>query len=116
MTVASFQFFTFIIFKKKEFHEYAKEHLVLMEVDFPNKKELPEEVKKQNEKLDKDFKIEGYPTLFLLDADGNKLTEDIGYREGGPEAYVAHLKILLEKKADSEPSQPPSEKAVEKKE
>lgn len=104
------------VFKKKEFHEYAKEHLVLMEVDFPNKKEQPEEVKKQNEKLDKEFKIEGYPTLFLLDADGKKLTEDIGYREGGPEAYVAHLKSLLEKKADGEPSQPSSEQVVEKKE
>lgn len=85
------------VFSKKEFQDYAKEHLVLMEVDFPRKKELPAEVKAQNKKLDKEFKIEGYPTLFLLDADGKKLTGDVGYREGGPAAYVEHLKRLLKK-------------------
>ncbi|QTN33377.1 thioredoxin family protein [Akkermansiaceae bacterium] len=85
------------VFSKKEFQDYAKEHLVLMEVDFPNKKRQTPEVKAQNKKLDKEFGIEGYPTLFLLDADGKKLTDDIGYREGGPAAYVAHLKELLKK-------------------
>lgn len=86
------------VFTKKEFQEYAKQHLVLMEVDFPRKKELPAEVKAQNKALDKEFKIEGYPTLFLLDADGKKLSGDVGYREGGPAAYVEHLKELLKKK------------------
>lgn len=86
------------VFTKKEFQDYAKDNLVLMEVDFPEKKEQPAEVKEQNKKLDKDFKIEGYPTLFLLDAEGKKLTGDVGYREGGPAAYVEHLKSLLEKK------------------
>jgi len=85
------------VFSKKEFQDYAKEHLVLMEVDFPRKKELPAEVKAQNKKLDKEFKIEGYPTLFLLDADGKKLSGDVGYREGGSAAYVEHLKGLLKK-------------------
>jgi hypothetical protein len=32
-----------------------------------------------------------------LDATGKKLTGDIGYREGGPEAYVEHLKSLIKK-------------------
>lgn len=86
------------VFKKEEFQKYAKEHLVLMEVDFPRKKEQTDEVKEQNEKLDKEFKIEGYPTVFLIDAEGKKISEDIGYREGGPAAYVKHLKSLLEKK------------------
>jgi len=86
------------VFTKKEFQEYAKDNLVLVEIDFPEKKEQSEDLKAQNKKLDKDFEIEGYPTLFLLDADGKKFTDDIGYREGGPEAYVKHLKSLIEKK------------------
>lgn len=85
------------IFSKKEFQDYAKDHLVLMEVDFPKKKKQSAEVKAQNKKLDKEFKIEGYPTLFLLNAEGKKESEDIGYREGGAEAYVKHLKSLLKK-------------------
>lgn len=85
------------VFSQKAFQDYAKENLVLVEIDFPKKKEQSEELKAQNKKLDKEFAIEGYPTLFLLDAQGKKLTEDIGYRAGGPEAYVEHLKSLLKK-------------------
>jgi protein disulfide-isomerase len=85
------------VFSKKAFQDYAKENLVLVEVDFPKKKEQSAELKEQNKKLDKEYGVEGYPTLYLLDAQGKKLTEDIGYREGGPEAYVAHLKSLLKK-------------------
>ncbi len=85
------------VFSKKEFQDYAKDNLVLMEVDFPEKKKQSAEVKAQNKKLDKEFKIQGYPTLFLLDAEGKKLSEDIGYREGGPKAYVDNLKSLLKK-------------------
>jgi protein disulfide-isomerase len=85
------------VFSKKAFQDYAKEHLILVEVDFPKKKEQSAELKAQNKKLDKEYGVEGYPTLYLLNAEGKKLTEDIGYREGGPEAYVAHLKSLLKK-------------------
>jgi protein disulfide-isomerase len=86
------------IFSKDEFKAYAKENLILMEVDFPEKKKQTAEVKEQNKKLDKEFMIEGYPTIFLIDSEGKKLSEDIGYREGGAQAYVDHLKSLLKKK------------------
>ena len=88
------------VFSQEEFQKYAEGNLVLVEIDFPRKKEQPDELKKQNKALDKEFKIEGYPTLFLLDAEGKKLSEDVGYREGGAAAYVAHLKALLEKQAE----------------
>lgn len=85
------------VFSQKAFKDFAKDHLVLMEVDFPENKPQSDELKEQNQRLDKEFKIEGYPTIFLLDAEGNKLTEDIGYLEGGAEAYVATLKKHLNK-------------------
>jgi protein disulfide-isomerase len=85
------------VFTQKAFQDYAKEHLVLVEIDFPKKKEQSAELKEQNKKLDKEYGVEGYPTIYLLDAAGKKLTDDIGYREGGPEAYVEHLKSLLKK-------------------
>ncbi|MGE9269684.1 MAG: thioredoxin family protein [Verrucomicrobiales bacterium] len=85
------------VFSKEAFKDYAKENLVLLEIDFPRKKEQSAELKAQNKMLDKKFGVEGYPTIFLLDGEGEKISEDIGYREGGAEAYVAYLKSLLEK-------------------
>jgi thioredoxin-related protein len=71
-------------------------YLVLMEVDFPKKKEQSAELKKQNKALDKEFAIEGYPTVYLLDAEGKKISDEIGYREGGPDAYTKHLQTLID--------------------
>lgn len=85
------------VFSKKEFKDYAEKNLVLMEVDFPKKKEQSPELKKQNKALDKEFAIEGYPTVYLLDGEGKKISEEIGYREGGPEAYTKHLQELIDK-------------------
>ncbi len=85
------------VFSKKEFQEYAAKNLILMEVDFPKKKEQDAKLKAQNKVLDKEFKIEGYPTIFLLDSEGKKISEDIGYREGGPDAYAKYLQTLIDK-------------------
>lgn len=85
------------VFSQKAFKEYAEKNLVLMEVDFPKKKAQTPEIKAQNKALDKEFKIEGYPTIYLLDAKGNKISEDIGYREGGPAAYTKFIQSLIDK-------------------
>ena len=42
------------------------------------------------------YGVRGYPTVFLLDAEGKELGRT-GYQEGGSEAYVKHLKELLDK-------------------
>lgn len=54
------------IFQTPEFADYAKEHLVLVEVDFPKKKPQSQELQKANEALEKRYKIEQYPTVIVL--------------------------------------------------
>jgi thioredoxin-related protein len=85
------------VFSHKEFLTYAKNKFVLLELDFPRNKELPEKQKEQNEKLSKQFSIEGFPTVILTDATGKKFART-GYQEGGAKAYIKHLDELLEKK------------------
>ncbi len=85
------------IFSQKAFKDFAAENLVLMEADFPKKKELPAELKKQNAALEKEYLAGGYPTVYLLDAEGKKLSEDLGELKGGTDAYIAKLKELLAK-------------------
>ncbi len=63
------------VFPAKEFAAFAKQRLVLVEVDFPLKKKQPAALKAANEALSKEFKVDGYPTLILLAADGKKLGE-----------------------------------------
>ena len=42
------------------------------------------------------YKIEGFPTVLLLDAGGNVLGQT-GYQQGGADPFVANLKELLAK-------------------
>lgn len=82
------------VFSQPEFQAYAKDKLVLFLADFPSRKKLPDDVVKQNQELQKQFKVEGYPTVILLDAQGNEKART-GYRPGGAAAYVEHLKALV---------------------
>jgi thioredoxin-related protein len=76
---------------KPEFTDYAAKNLVLVEVDFPNKKKLSDETKKQNEELKKQFDAKGYPTFVLVNKDGKELGKQVGYVKGGPSAFIAKL-------------------------
>ena len=61
-----------------------------MELDFPHQKEQSDELKKQNKELSEKYNIEGFPTVLLLDAEGQVIART-GYREGGPEEYLKQL-------------------------
>jgi protein disulfide-isomerase len=81
------------VFSQEKFKEYAKANLVLVEVDFPRAKEQSAELKKQNQDLQDKYKIEGYPTIIVLNGDGKKVGE-LGYMPGGPDVFVAELAKL----------------------
>ena len=85
------------VLTKKPFLDFAKENLILMEADYPKKKEQPAELKKQNAALEKKYLKGGYPTVFLLDAEGEKLSEDLGEFGHDPEKWVTKLKELIAK-------------------
>lgn len=78
------------VFDQEVFKKEAPQKFVLVELDFPRQKQLPEELKTQNERLREQYQIRGYPTILVLDGEG-QLIARTGYRPGGPEAYVKHL-------------------------
>jgi protein disulfide-isomerase len=82
------------VFSQEAFLAFAGEHLVLLKLDFPRRTQLPQALREQNEALRVRFGVRGFPTIVLLDAEGTEMART-GYREGGPEAYIAHLKELL---------------------
>jgi protein disulfide-isomerase len=84
------------VFSQPEFAEYAKNNVVLVELDYPRSKEQTKEIKAQNAKLEKEYKIQGYPTIVVLDSAGKKVGE-LGYQPGGPKAFIAALDKLKAK-------------------
>jgi thioredoxin-related protein len=84
------------VFSKPAFRDYAKGNLVLLLLDFPRGKAQSDEEKKVNRALAEQFRVEGFPTVLLLSAEGNELART-GYQSGGAEAYVQHLKSLINK-------------------
>ena len=82
------------VFSKEEFKNYAEQKLVLVKLDFPRRKQLPEAEKQQNRTLASKHNIKGYPTILLLDAN-EKLLLKTGYQYGGATKYVEHLNDAL---------------------
>ncbi|HEY5912539.1 MAG TPA: thioredoxin family protein [Verrucomicrobiae bacterium] len=84
------------VFSTPEFVKYAEKNLVPMLVDFPRKKQQSAELKRANQQLEKKYKIEGYPTVIVLNKDGTKVGE-LGYQPGGPKRFIAQLEKLRSK-------------------
>ena len=81
------------VFSKPEFAEYAKKNLVLVEVDFPRGKKQTEELKKANQALQEKYKIEGYPTIIILNGEGKQVGQ-LGYQPGGPKPFIDELEKM----------------------
>ncbi len=81
------------VFSQPEFQQYASENLILVELDFPRRKQQSADEKQRNEALMKKYNVEGFPTIIVLDGEGKKVGE-LGYMEGGPSAFIAALKKL----------------------
>jgi thioredoxin-related protein len=77
------------VFSRPDFKAYADKNLILVEVDFPQRKKQSAALKTQNEKLGKQYGIDdkGFPTIVLLDPAGTVAREFTGY-EGATTADV----------------------------
>src|SRR5436309_9685678 len=82
------------VFATKEFGDFAKSNLVLVEIDFPSQKKQSESLKKTNEALKNQYRVEGFPTIVVLDGDGKELWRQVGYLEGGPKAWIGKIRPL----------------------
>ena len=81
-----------------EFKEFAAKNLVLLELDFPNdKSKVSKETAAQNKKMSKEYKIEGYPTIIVLDKSGKELGREVGYSGESPKEYIKKIEGYLAK-------------------
>jgi protein disulfide-isomerase len=79
------------ILSKEAFISFAKENLILLELDFPRgSRNLP----KNQITLARKFEIRGYPTVILMDEKANILGKT-GYERISPERYVAQIQSMI---------------------
>ena len=92
------------VFNTPEFIKWAKESVVLVELDFPRKNEQTDAVKMQNAQLQQQLQVRGYPTVWFVSA--AKTTDakvnlnalgSTGYVAGGPEKWLAPANQIVKK-------------------
>ena len=92
------------VLKKPEFAAWAKENVVLLELDYPRRTPQLPEIQKQNMELQQMFEVRGYPTIWLANPskkDGKTNLEKLGstgYVAGGPEKWLETANQILNKK------------------
>ena len=85
------------VFDTKEFEAYAKDNLVLVEVDFPRKKKQAPELAKANEGLNEKYKPTGFPTIVVLNGDGKEVWRNSGHTLGGTSGWIPKLDAAKKK-------------------
>ena len=79
------------VFSQEAFVSVATNKYVLLMIDNPSdRSRLSEKARSQNAALAKKYRIQGFPTVLLLDGDG-KIQAETGFVGGGPENYLKHL-------------------------
>jgi len=97
------------VFNTPEFKEWAKENVVLLELDYPRMKQLPAKQQQQNRELQQFFKVTGFPTIWVFDLQKSKETNSFqlqpygntGYVRGGATNYTKVLDQIISKKMAS---------------
>lgn len=104
------------VFKTPEFTTWAKDNVVLVELDFPRRTPMSDELKKQNNELQQVFGVRGYPTVWFakptVKEDKTNLEQlgSTGYVAGGPTTWIAGANQIIAKyvkdpvKAESKPT------------
>ena len=85
------------VFSQEAWKVYAKEHFVLVWIDFPKDKSLvPDAFVERNAKLMQEFEVGGFPTYILLDSDGQTRLGQTGADRGATaETFIAELEDVL---------------------
>jgi len=83
------------VFSTAEFASFVADRFVCVRVDFPRKQAQPDDLKKQNAELAKNYPIHGYPTVVILAPDGKLVGSQSGYRGNGQQVYIEQLKTMM---------------------
>lgn len=83
------------ILSTPEFQQALSQKVIFVKVDFPRQTKLDKATKEQNDKLSKTFGIQGFPTVILLDSNGQRI-DKIGFQSGGGAKYAQKVLDIID--------------------
>ncbi|MCF7730512.1 MAG: thioredoxin family protein [Akkermansiaceae bacterium] len=83
------------VFSKSEFVDAASKNFILVEIDMPRG---DKEVAEKNQPTVKKYKVDGFPTVILLDSDGKEFGRFYASEHPKTEDFLKRLDKELEKK------------------
>jgi protein disulfide-isomerase len=75
------------VFNKNGFMTWAKKNVVLLELDFPRNKKLPDNIVEQNSGLQQFFQVGGYPTIWIFNMEKDAKTGKFNITPFGSLSY-----------------------------
>ena len=84
------------VFAQKEFQDWAKKKVILVQLDYPRKKAQTERLREQNILLQVVHEITEFPTVVFLDKGGNELGK-LKYQSGGPTDWIKAAEKIIAK-------------------
>ncbi len=75
------------VYDKPGFQAWAKKNVILLELDFPRNKKLPDSVMQQNAGLQAFFHVQGYPTVWVFFMEKDEATHKINISALGSLSY-----------------------------
>jgi protein disulfide-isomerase len=99
------------VFEKAGFIQWAKKNVILLELDYPRRKQLSPELTQQNAGLQQTFQVQGYPTVWIFTLAKDEATNKynitplgtLGYPQAAPGAeeteFLSKANSLLSGKA-----------------
>ena len=89
------------VYKTPEFTAWAKQNVILVDLDYPKRTPQAEILKAQNGSLQQTFAIQGFPSIRIVNADlkdakiNFELLGGLGYMAGGPKTWIAAADDIL---------------------
>jgi thioredoxin-related protein len=81
------------VFAKEAFVSWAKKNVILLELDFPRRKQLPAELAQQNQSLQQALGVRGYPTIWLFTVTEDKATQNMNLNTLGSLGYPSGSEV-----------------------
>ena len=83
------------VFSAPAFTAWAQRRVVRLELDYPARLPQPDDLRAQNDALQRHFAIRGYPSTLLISAQGDELGRFESVPSGGVDGYIAAVEKIL---------------------